>query len=341
MKVLGIETSCDDTASAVVDSDHGVLSSLVSSQLSTHAKFGGVVPEVAAREHLEHIDFIVRSSLSEANVSLKDLDAIAITQGPGLIGSLLIGICYAKGLATSSGIRLIPVDHVHAHVHGAFLSAQIKNETIQFPCAAFVVSGGHCNLYYMENPLDFQLMAVTIDDACGESFDKVAKLMGFTYPGGPIIEKLAQKGDANRFPMPRMIEEKSRLAFSYSGLKTHVVNQIRKLKTELSDQDRYDLAASFQEAALDQLVRKIESLRKIKPNTKSVVIAGGVAANSRLKEMITSRIKIPFHAPDLRFCSDNGAMIAAYGQALLIDNIASQTDEWDAYSRYNFSEYLT
>lgn len=337
MLILGIESSCDETAAALVQDGRVVLSSLISSQIAVHQTFGGVVPEIAAREHLKAIDPIVREALHQAGKTLADCDAIAITQGPGLIGSLLVGIAYAKGLALVSGKPLIPVDHVHAHVHGALLGLKDEVETL-FPSLALVVSGGHTNLYYMRTPVDFELIACSIDDACGESFDKVAKLFRLGYPGGPAIEKMARGGDPQSVAMPRMVKEKDRLEFSYSGLKTHMVNLKNREGDAITPERMRDLCASFQEEAMGQIVRKLARAVELKTDTRSILIAGGVAANARLRALLKESLRVPSYFPELRFCSDNAAMIAAYGYHVCTRQgfpIGSSA-EWDAYSRYAF-----
>ena len=337
MKILGIESSCDETAASVVESGRVVLSSEVFSQIETHKVFGGVVPEIAAREHLKVIHPIVQRALKEAGCTMDDIDAIAVTQGPGLVGALLVGISYAKGLALSSVKPLIPVNHVHAHVHGALLGVDEGNEKL-FPCLSLVVSGGHTNIYYMKDPTHFELMAQTIDDACGESFDKVAKLLGLGYPGGPKVEALAKTGNPKAFKMPKMVEEKKRLIFSYSGLKTHVVNLRHKNKGSFTEQEKADLCAAFQEEALGQLQRKLVSALEGR-ELASVLIAGGVAANQRFRALVESAIHVPVYFPHLRYCSDNAAMIAALGYHQYIATSCPQSEfsnlAWDAFSRYH------
>lgn len=333
MLILGIESSCDETAAAVVKNGQEVLSSKVYSQIKTHQLFGGVVPEVAAREHLAIIDPIVRAALDEANCSLAEIDAIAVTQGPGLIGALLVGISYAKGLAMASSKPLIPVNHVNAHVHGALLG--LENQNI-FPCIALVVSGGHTNLYHMTSPTNFELLGHSLDDACGESFDKVAKMFGLGYPGGPVIEKIAKSGNPTNYNMPKMMHNSDSLGFSYSGLKTYMVNLRHRYKGDFSEQELADLCAAFQEEALGQLVRMLKLSTKLK-EAKSILVAGGVAANQRFRDMVASEINLPVSFPNLKYCSDNAAMIATLGYHLYQDS--SQTSEflkydWDAFSRY-------
>ena len=339
--VLGIESSCDETAAAIVSMGSDVLSSVVTSQIDRHQIFGGVVPEVAAREHLLAIAPVVSQALAEASLTLKEVDAIAVTQGPGLVGALLVGISYAKGLAAGSGLPLIPVSHVHAHVHGALLGIDASFEDV-FPCLALVVSGGHTNLYYMESAIDFNLVAYSIDDACGESFDKVGKLLGLPYPGGPHIERLARDGNRQRFAMPRMVDDQSKLLFSYSGLKTYMVNLRHRLGVQMEEpQVVQDLCAGFQDEALGQIVRKLTAARKRFKSAKSVLIAGGVAANQRFRDLMQAGLDIPVLFPQLRYCSDNAAMIAALGFHELINAGANNTSQfldysWDAFSRYGY-----
>ncbi len=336
--ILGIETSCDETAAAVVGHGQQVKSSIVKSQIDVHKVFGGVVPEIAAREHLAMIDVVVKEACQEAGVSLAQIDAIAVSQGPGLIGAPLVGIVYAKGMAYASSKPLIPVNHVEAHIHGALLG--LDKSADLFPCMALVVSGGHTNIYFMASPIDFELLAYSIDDACGESFDKVAKLFGLGYPGGPMIEKLAALGKRDHFPMPRMMEQKNKLQFSYSGLKTYMVNLHHKLAKPLDQNIVHDLCASFQEEALGQLIRKLNACLDQRPQAKSVLIAGGVAANQRFRILAQENFKIPVYFPQLRFCSDNAAMIAALGfhkYDRAQDKSRFNSLTWDAFSRYQFN----
>ena len=336
MRILGIESSCDETAVAIVRDGRDVDVSLVASQIDRHAPFGGVVPEIASREHLKAIDPLVQQALTTS--SLDDIDAIAVSQGPGLIGALLVGVSYAKGLAVSRGIPLIPVDHVHAHVHGALLGVDVGLEEI-FPCLALVVSGGHTNLYFMREPTQFDLLASTIDDACGECFDKVGKLLGLPYPGGPHIENIGSEGSHAGFPMPKAMEEKDRLAFSFSGLKTYMANSIRKLEREETlAERRADLCASFQEAALGQIVRKLKRAYQLHPEAKSILVAGGVAANQRFRTLVADAIRLPSHFPAPKYCADNGAMIAAlaYHQWQAGEPSSFSNMAWDAYSRYRY-----
>lgn len=339
MLVLGIESSCDETAVALVEGGRKVHSSIIASQTKVHAVYGGVVPEIASREHLKVIDPLLHEALAAGGRTLQDVDAIAVTQGPGLIGALLVGIAYAKGLALALGKPLVPVDHVHAHVHGAMLGlgADVVESSF-YPTLALVVSGGHTNLYYMKDPISYELIGYSIDDACGESFDKVAKLLGLGYPGGPVIEKLARSGDPRGVPMPRMITQKTRLEFSYSGLKTYMANLIAQEPVPPSGQRLADLCASFQEEALGQIVRKLEAAYKLHPDVKSILVAGGVAANLRFRAMMAEAFRLPSFFPELRYCSDNAAMIAAYGYHLYERQKSENFHDydWDAYSRYRY-----
>lgn len=344
MLILGIESSCDETAVALVADGRRVLASVIASQTAVHQPFGGVVPEVAAREHLRLIDPLLHQALQDAGIDRDQIDAVAVTQGPGLIGALLVGVSYAKGLALGLGKPLLPVDHVHAHVHGALLGVE-ADLTSFYPALALVVSGGHTNLYRMHGPTHFRLLAASTDDACGECFDKVAKILGLGYPGGPLIERLAATGDRTRLPMPRMVEQKNRMEFSYSGLKTAVANLVnqRRQADGGGGADLADLCASFQEEALGQIVRKLSSALQSFGDTRSILVAGGVAANRRFRQMMAQEVKVPAYFPAPDFCSDNAAMIAAYAYHLAQDREwvqAAVGHDWDAYSRYDYARAL-
>ena len=344
--VLGIESSCDETAASIVKDGATVYSSVVASQIDIHSGFGGVIPEIAAREHLKNIDPVVSHALDKARLSLDDIDAIAVTQGPGLIGALLVGISYAKALAVSRSLPLIPINHVCAHVHASLVKdlndeKSVVDETNLFPALAFVVSGGHTNLYRMNSFVSYELIAHSLDDACGECFDKVAKLLGLGYPGGKIIEELAQKGDPTRFPMPTVMSSKT-MMFSYSGLKTHMVHLISSFDEEKLKENICDICASFQQAALSQLAKKILYVKSLYQDTKQIIIAGGVSANSKLKQIL-SQHGIKYLAPKLCYCGDNAAMVASYGYRLYQDNLKTQKFDpydysWDAFSRYDFEK---
>jgi len=337
MIFLGIESSCDETALALVENGRRVLSSVISSQVDVHAKWGGVIPEIAAREHLIALSSMYRNMLKSNDLKANNVDAIAVTQGPGLIGCLLVGVSFAKGLAQACRKPLIPVNHVHAHVHGALLGLDAKYEDI-FPTLALVVSGGHTNLYFMKSPTHFELLAHTIDDACGESFDKVGKMLGLPYPGGPHVEALARGGDPSKVNLPRMIERKSQMAFSYSGLKTAVSRTI--VNQPATGHKLEDIAAAFQEEALGQIVRKLELARKARPESRSIIVAGGVAANQRFKVMVQGTTSLPVLFPPINYCSDNGAMIAALAYHQWKSGDFDPTLAWDVYSRYPFEQFL-
>ncbi|MDD9951156.1 MAG: tRNA (adenosine(37)-N6)-threonylcarbamoyltransferase complex transferase subunit TsaD [Zetaproteobacteria bacterium] len=340
--ILGIESSCDETAAAVVVNGSEVLSSIVSSQVDTHAKFGGVVPEVAAREHSKSILPVVKLALEESGVGLEEVDAVAVTQGPGLMGALLVGGSFAKGLAASTGKPLIPVNHIHAHVHGAFLGLEHEKQKPEFPALSLVVSGGHTNLYYMENATDFQLLGASLDDACGECLDKVAKLFDLGYPGGPAIEKLAQQGQIGAVKIPRMMAGRDDCMMSYSGLKTHMVY----FKQKYPEHDvglLADVLSSFQDEAFLQIIRKVvhatQCLRESGKKVNSLVVAGGVSANQRFRQLALEHLPFPSVFPSLKYCSDNAAMIAALGWHLAHGCTEHEFRklDWQQFPRYDFN----
>jgi len=347
MIVLGVESSCDETALALVQDGELVLSSKIASQVAKHARFGGVVPEVAAREHLKALPLLWNELWFDSKLKPSDIDAVAVTRGPGLIGAVLIGVAFARGVSFKLSKPLIPVDHVHAHLQGALLgieSSIIENDL--FPSLALVVSGGHTHLYKMNSRTSIELLGQSIDDACGECFDKVGKILGLPFPGGPWIEKIAKTGDKNRFPMPKVLNDKSIVQFSYSGLKTHALNQWRKLQNEGTADDiaQSDLAASFQEEALGQIVRKLEQAQSLCPEVRSIIVAGGVSANARFKDLVHQGLNLPVYFPELKYCGDNAAMIAALGYfEYTLDLEMGSKDfstnlTWDAYSRYGMGD---
>ncbi len=317
MLVLGIESSCDETAAAVVRDGRVILSSIISSQIDIHKKWGGVVPELASREHLNKIDEILDEALATANVELKDIDAIAVTQGPGLVGSLLVGVCYAKALAFALDKPFIGVNHIEGHV----FSVNFDNPPVEFPAFALIVSGGHSNLFYVPEEGKYKIIARTRDDAAGEAFDKVSKMLGLGYPGGPIIEKIAKDGDDRKikFTLPKISDGKP--DFSFSGLKTAVSRYVRENEiqivvenTEISREIK-DLCASFQYTAIKILTKSIEKLAA-EYNPKTLIVAGGVACNESLRQssqQVADRLKIPAYFPTKHLSTDNAAMIAAAG----------------------------
>jgi N6-L-threonylcarbamoyladenine synthase len=317
MLVLGIESSCDETAAAVVRDGREILSSVISSQIEMHRPFGGVVPELASREHLEKIEPVISEALKEANIELNDIDAIAVTQGPGLIGSLLVGVNYAKTLAYALGKPLVGVNHIEGHVY----SINFENPAVEYPALALIVSGGHTNLFHIPEEGQYKVIARTRDDAAGEAFDKVAKMLGLPYPGGPVIEKLALKGDPRKISFTKPKISDGRPDFSFSGLKTAVSKHVREngieklAEGEEASQEIKDLAASFQYTVVSWLVGTMEKLAKdVYP--KTLIVAGGVACNQALcgeAERASQRLGIPVYFPSKHLSTDNAAMIAAAG----------------------------
>ncbi len=317
--VLGIESSCDETAAAVVRAGHDVLSNIVESQASEHATYGGVVPELAGRSHLRMIQPVVERALDEAGVDLDDLCGIAVTARPGLVGSLLVGLCYAKSLAWTRGLPLVGVHHIEAHVYAATMEAAQPLEL--YPNLALVVSGGHTALYRAHSPRQLEPLAATLDDAAGEAFDKVAWLLGLAYPGGPSVAALATEGNPGAIPFPRYRAKDGRPGFSFSGLKTAVLYHLRggdALAPTPAPADivgRADVAASFQEAVVDALVGQTLGAARAQ-GFQRVVVAGGVACNTRLREVMAERAAadgVEVHFPSPAWCTDNAVMIAGLG----------------------------
>jgi len=323
MKVLGIETSCDETAAAIVDGDHTILANKVLTQLEEHKPYGGVVPEIAARSHMDHLDRLIREALDEANVGFDDLDGIAVTAGPGLIGGVFVGVMTAKAIAASRKLPFLAVNHLEGHA----LTARLTEGTAaEFPYLLLLVSGGHCQLLSVEGVGCYTRLGGTIDDAVGEAFDKTAKMMGIPYPGGPLIEQIAKQGNENRFDLPRPLKGRPGCDFSFSGLKTAVRKKIIEIIGEggdpanMSEQDKADLAASFQKAVGDVLVdrckRAMDVFEEKFGRPGPLVVAGGVAANlalrARLTELTDER-NTKLLAPPVKLCTDNGVMIAWAG----------------------------
>jgi len=315
--ILGIESSCDETAAAVVRDGREILSSVIASQIDLHRPWGGVVPELASREHLEKIEPIVIEALEKAHLILKDIDAIAVTQGPGLIGSLLVGVCYAKALAWGLDIPLVGINHIEGHVY----SVAFENSPVEYPALALIVSGGHTNIFYVPSEGQYKVVSRTRDDAAGEAFDKVAKMLGLGYPGGPVIEKLALEGDSSKVRFPRAKISDGRPDLSFSGLKTAVSRYVKENNIQpLANGDAptreiKDLAASFQQAVVSALVDTFEKLAdELQP--KTLIVAGGVACNRALRqaaETAANRLDIPVYFPSKHLSTDNAAMIAAAG----------------------------
>ena len=304
-RILAIETSCDETAAAVIENGTTILSNVIASQIDLHAQFGGVFPEVASRQHVEVIYPVVAQALEEAHMGLDDVDCIAVTRGPGLVGSLLVGVNMAKGLALGRNKPLLGINHIEGHIYSLWLTEDAP--AIEFPFLTLVVSGGHTELYLATDHGRYQHLGGTLDDAAGEAFDKVGRLLGLPFPGGPAIDKAAKSGNPGAFKFPRAIMD-DRFNFSFSGLKTAVLRQ-----TKHFDPDRLpvnDLAASFQAAVVEVLVTKTERAAKTYGVT-AVHLAGGVSANSALRQAMTAHLDIPVRCPPPILCTDNAAMIGA------------------------------
>ena len=326
---MGIESSCDETAAAVVRDGQVMLSNVIASQVDVHAQYGGVVPEVASRKHIEAIAPVIVQALGDARLTLAEIEGIAVTRGPGLIGSLLVGLSAAKAIAFARGIPLVGVNHLEGHVAAIFLT----DTQPPFPFVALVVSGGHTTIYLVEGFQRFVVLGRTRDDAAGEAFDKAAKLLELGYPGGVVIDRLAKQGNRDAFPFPRGMRDS--VDFSFSGLKTSLLMRLRKRGSPFTAEELPDVVASYQEAIVDVLVEK--TLRSAARNSISrVVICGGVAANSRLRERFrndASRSGIDIFIPPPSLCTDNAAMIAVMGGHLLQ---GGQSDGFDlnAVSRW-------
>jgi len=324
MRILAIETSCDDTGAAVILDGRKILSNVVSSQISVHQKYGGVVPELASRKHIESIVPIVTEALEAAGVTLKGIDGIAVTRGPGLVGSLLVGLSFAKSVAFAAGLPFIGVNHIEAHLSAIFLEAKPP----RFPFVGLVVSGGHTSLYRMDGFGKYARLGQTRDDAAGEAFDKVAKLLGLGYPGGPMIDELSKEGNPKAIRFPRAVLSKNSFDFSFSGVKTSVVHYV---KTHPEPPAGYpkdfikDMVSSFQEAVVEVLVKKTV-LAAQPQGLKRIVLAGGVAANQRLRQRIREESldrKLKAYLPSPPFCTDNAAMVGVVGYEYLKRGIKS------------------
>ena len=326
MKILGIETSCDETAAAVVEDGHRLLSNVVASSMDLHVPYGGVVPEIAARSHIEAILPVVRQALEDADCTWDNIDAIGVTYGAGLGGSLLIGVMTARTLAIAHDKPLYAINHVEAHIYANFLTEtalshlKMRHKQPEFPMLAIIVSGGHSQLVLFRDHFDYSLLGQTHDDAIGEAFDKVAKMLGLPYPGGPSVAQAALAGNPAAFPLPKA--KMSKYEFSFSGIKTAVLRLAQaqigesydfpssKLAERLSAAQKADIAASFQRIAIETIVDKAK-LAYDEFSPKSVVIAGGVGANQELRRQLTETIPLPIEFPDLQLCTDNAAMVAS------------------------------
>ncbi len=311
MKILGIESSCDETAASVVEDGTHVLSNVVSSQIEEHKLYGGVVPEIASRRHAENIDWVVKAALHEAQTSIADIDAVAVTYAPGLIGALLVGISYAKGLCLCTGKPLIPVHHIAGHIAANY----ITHKDLKPPYLCLVISGGHSHIVEVLDYTKYRVIGRTRDDAAGECFDKVARTIGFFYPGGKYIDEAALKGDENAYKFPHPKVTGSKYDFSFSGLKTAVINLVHNMNQKGEEINQSDISASFQKTVCEILTNKTMLAAK-DTGAKVLAVAGGVSANSGVrsafeKECKNNRIKL--YLPDLKYCGDNAAMIACQG----------------------------
>lgn len=311
MRVLGIESSCDETGVAIYDDKLGLLSHALYSQIKMHAQYGGVVPELASRDHIRVIISLIREALKEANCTKDEIDAVAYTSGPGLIGALMVGATVARSVAYAWHKVAVPVNHMEGHL----LAPMLEEDKPEFPFLALLVSGGHTMIIEVKAPGDYHIIGQSVDDAAGEAFDKTAKLLGIEYPGGPLLSKLAKKGSASRFTFPRPMADSKNLDFSFSGLKTFAANTIAKFEGNLDEQTKADIARAFEDAVVDILRIKVKkALKQTKLNR--LVIAGGVSANETLRaqmaKLMTS-LSGKVYYPRISFCTDNGAMIAYAG----------------------------
>ena len=332
MIVLGIESSCDETAAAVVQGGNQVLSSVVASQISVHHPYGGVVPELASRKHMEAIAPVVRTAIADAGISPDQIDGVAVTQGPGLIGSLLVGFSFAKGFAYGHQIPWIGVDHLEGHINSVFLEPAPP----AFPFVALLVSGGHTSIYHVRSHLDYQLMGQTRDDAAGEAYDKVAKMLGLGYPGGAVIDRLAAQGDPTRIVFKRPFLDRDQFDFSFSGIKSAVMRHLQT-HAKPTEADQRDIAAGFQAAVVDVLAFKIINAATVK-DCSHLAVVGGVAANRGLRDAVSrdaSSAGLTVHIPSIDLCGDNAAMVAAVGFHRLQAGERGTMDA-DVYSRVKF-----
>lgn len=341
MIVMGIETSCDETAIALIERGTGgdrVLVEKIKSQEALHGPYGGIVPEIASRNHFEYIDRLALSALREAEIDLSDIGMLALTLGPGLIGSLLVGLSFAKGLALTRTLPLVTVDHIHAHIESAFISSG----SIEYPLLALVVSGGHTTLFYQEKKFDYRVLAKTRDDAAGEVMDKIAKYFGLGYPGGPILDRLYPEGDPRRYPftMPRISDGSD--DFSFSGYKTAVLRYAGRDSIQAGSRDFHDLLSSFLRSTVDYLVSKVIPAAECLP-VRSVIVAGGVSRNSLLRKRFQEECaarNLDLYLPEPMFCTDNASMTAWLGYEIFKaypDGDYSNLDV-NAYSRASFRE---
>lgn len=329
MKILGIESSCDETAAAIVENGQIILSSVIASQIEIHAKYGGVVPELASRKHIESIVAVVDEAIKTAGISFEEIDAVAATQGPGLVGALLSGFSFAKAFAWARKLPFIGVDHLEGHMLSVFLNEKGPD----FPYVALLASGGHTSLYLVKSHTDFEPLGHTRDDAAGEAYDKVSKMLGLGYPGGAVIDNLAASGDHRKIKLPKPFLDKESFDFSFSGLKSAAARYIQENK-ETYKYQLEDIAASFQESVTEVLTYKLIRAA-VEKGCSHIAITGGVAANRGLRQKATREAEkngLTIHIPDISLCGDNAAMIASSGYYRLLKNITCPLDA-DVYSR--------
>ena len=316
--ILGIESSCDETSCSIVKNGHEEVSTVILSQIDIHTLYGGVVPEIASRNHVKDITFVINKCLKDANLTMKDISAVAVTYGPGLIGSLLVGLEAAKTLAYVNDLPLIGVHHIRGHIYANNIEKEMK-----FPLMALIISGGHTKLIYMKDHFDFKEIGGTLDDAVGECFDKVARVIGVGYPGGPVIDKLAKQGEPT-YHLPTPLQDDS-LNFSFSGLKSAVINLVHNETQRNNEINKENLCASFEKAVVDSLTTKTINAMK-KYNCKNLILAGGVAANTKIREefeKLSKKENFEFSYPSMKYCTDNATMIAAAGYFLYKENKTS------------------
>jgi N6-L-threonylcarbamoyladenine synthase len=339
IRILGVESSCDETAAAVIEDGRVILSNVVASQVDLHAQYGGVFPEVASRQHILAIYPVIEKALKQAHLTLGAIDAIAVTRGPGLPGSLVVGMNAAKGLGLTHNLPLVGVNHLEGHIYSAWLQTDQAGQQAEpeFPLIVLIVSGGHTELILMKNHLEYQRLGATLDDAAGEAFDKVARLLGLTYPGGPAIQKAAQNANPLAYEFPRAWLEDT-WNFSFSGLKTAVLREVRKLQSAQQALPVPDVSASFQAAVVDVLTSKTMQAAK-KFGARAIVVAGGVSANQSLRESFKMRATVPLYIPPLMLCTDNAAMVACAGYFRYINGQRDRLD-MDVLPNWPLSELL-
>lgn len=334
MKILGIESSCDETACAVVEDGRKVLSNIVATSLEEHKLYSGVVPEIASRRHAESISGVVKEALEKADCTMDDIEAIAVTYAPGLIGALLVGVNFAKGLSFATGTPLVPVHHLRGHIASNYISSDVKP-----PFLCLVVSGGHSHIVAVNDYTDFEIIGKTRDDAAGEALDKAGRTMGLAYPGGISIDKISKQGNENAFKFPHPRVTGSEYDFSFSGLKTSVINTVHNAKQKGEEINIPDLAASFQKSVVDCLIQNLEKAA-IDKNFKKIVIAGGVSANSKLRreaEKLCQKHKWQLYLPELKYCGDNAAMIGSQGYYEFISGVEAD-ESLNAYATMPIDE---